>query len=1307
MKTTKILRTVWLCGGLVCLSLATAQAADVLKADNADDLALGSSWTGAAPTASDVAVWNSKVTSANSTLLGADLSWLGIRIADPGGPVTLNAGNALTLGAAGIDLSAASQDLTLSNDASLGAPQIWSVGASRTLTEAGLVSGAAGNSLTKNGGGTLILGGANTYAGGTMLNAGVLQLNTANGAGTGGITNNGGTVLFGGTLNVVNVFNVSGTTTVDLNNVAGSMLLSGAWSGSGTVNVTNLVSGSTFTAGGNGNGGGNMTGFTGTIALGDSAGTFRFNNGGGNNNVGNADATLDLGTGSAIFFNRNNNANATVNFGALKGGPNTTIRQGASGSGTTIYNLGAKNLATTFAGQIIDGASSSANFVAITKVGTNTLILTGTNTYAGATTISSGTLQIGDGGTSGTLGIGNVVNNASLVFDRSDTVEVVNAISGPGNLIQKGAGTLLFNGTNTSSGATIIQRNTLALGVSGVISSPISVARGAVFDVSGASGFVLGQNLAGAGTVSGSLTAGNNSSLSPAGNGIAGTLTLANGLTESGDVINSFDLSDDPTGKVKTNDLINIVGDLTLNGVNSLVLAPLNGSIPPGTYTLIKYSGNLNGSLANLTVSGASGTLTNPPGAIALIVSSSRPAANLTWKGDNTANTWDENTSPNWLNGANPDKFLSLDRVRFDNSGSANPPVNLTGVLLPASVVVDATKDYTFAGTGKISGGGGLTKTNSGTLTILTANDYTGATIIQGGTLVVSTLANGASASSIGSASSDPTNWVFNGTTLRYTGPTASTDRGATLNAAGATIDVELETENLTLNGLWTGAGGLTKLGAGTLTLVAAETYTGGTVIRNGTVALGANAANSLGTLSGLGPTNSPVTFNGGTLELFGYNGAQGANYSTLYNPLVVPSNQVGTLRMFPRGPSNTSGLASKLTGAGTLNLIINYVRDNLDGDWSGFTGQINVIPKPSGAGDELRINNSLGYAQAAIYLNDGVIMNRVNTTNATIDIGELGGTSLAVVGPGNQSAVNPTWRVGARNTTATFAGAISDDGITSVTKVGTGTWILTGMNPYTGLTTVSDGVLALSGDGSIPASITILVETNGVLDVSGRSDGTLTLNVSQSLAGDGMIRGSVIASMGTAVSPGASNGMIGRLTITNALELQADSLLTIDVDTGSGKNDAVVGLASVTYGGTLSINGTFVGGESLKLFDAKTYSGAFAGIVPETPGPDMQWDTSQLTTSGTLIVSGGTPVPKRPTIQTIGITTGTGSVTLSGSGGTPSGTYRALSATNIILPLVQWTPIATNQFDSTGSFRFTIVVTTNIPQSFFLLQVP
>jgi autotransporter-associated beta strand protein len=139
------------------LSSISIQAADLLKANNTDDLNLGSSWTGGiVPGASDIAVWADAVGAANTTVLGSDLAWSGIKVLTPGGPVTIGAGKTLTNGSGGIDLSQATQDLTLGCELYLNGAQTLSVANGRTLTIAGSVA-SSGTSipLHVNGGGTV------------------------------------------------------------------------------------------------------------------------------------------------------------------------------------------------------------------------------------------------------------------------------------------------------------------------------------------------------------------------------------------------------------------------------------------------------------------------------------------------------------------------------------------------------------------------------------------------------------------------------------------------------------------------------------------------------------------------------------------------------------------------------------------------------------------------------------------------------------------------------------------------------------------------------------------------------------------------------------------------------------------------------------------------------------------------------------------------------------------------------------------------------------------------------------------------
>lgn len=183
--------------------------------------------------------------------------------------------------------------------------------------------------------------------------------------------------------------------------------------------------------------------------------------------------TVNLNAGQITF--RGTTASTHINMAA-----GTTFRQGVtaataqtignlSGAGGIIDGAGSSNAMNLTITQSIDGTFSGvvANRISgggvtnITKAGAATLTLAGANTYTGTTTISAGTLEIGNGGTTGNLGTGNVTNNATLRFNRSNAYTVANVISGTGAVTQAGSGTTELTGANTYSGATTINNGTL------------------------------------------------------------------------------------------------------------------------------------------------------------------------------------------------------------------------------------------------------------------------------------------------------------------------------------------------------------------------------------------------------------------------------------------------------------------------------------------------------------------------------------------------------------------------------------------------------------------------------------------------------------------------------------------------------------------------------------------------------------------------------------------------------------------------------------------------------------------------------
>ncbi|MBR0669513.1 autotransporter protein, partial [Roseomonas hellenica] len=175
-------------------------------------------------------------------------------------------------------------------------------------------------------------------------------------------------------------------------------------------------------------------------------------------------ALTKLGAGTLVMTADNAYAGGTtISGGTLQlgaGGTTGSIVGNVLNNATLAFN---RSDALTFAG-VVSGSG------AVRQDGTGTTILTAENTYAGGTTIAAGTLQLGAGGTSGSI-VGNVLNNGTLTFNRSDAVTYAGVVSGSGAVRQDGTGTTILTGENTYTGGTTITQGTLQLGNGGTSGS--------------------------------------------------------------------------------------------------------------------------------------------------------------------------------------------------------------------------------------------------------------------------------------------------------------------------------------------------------------------------------------------------------------------------------------------------------------------------------------------------------------------------------------------------------------------------------------------------------------------------------------------------------------------------------------------------------------------------------------------------------------------------------------------------------------------------------------------------------------------
>lgn len=287
--------------------------------------------------------------------------------------------------------------------------------------------------------------------------------------------------------------------------------------------------------------------------------------------ISNQGGTVQFNDGSTAAAVHITNASGSLDVSGHTG-PIAIGEVSGNGSvllGANALTLGGLNTSDTIGG-VISGTGS------VTKQGTGTLTLSGANTYNGGTTVSAGTLQVGGGGTSGSLGSGAISNNGNLVFDRSDGVTVNQAISGTGSLAQQGGGTLTLNGINTYTGATDVNSGMLMVGddahTSASIAGPVNVASGAILS---------GTGSVGSATVSGTLQPGD------PGLGVlhvAGDVTFNPGST--------YAITATPAGQAGQ---LQAGGKVAINGGNTVVTAQPGAWAPQITYTIITAGGGVTG----------------------------------------------------------------------------------------------------------------------------------------------------------------------------------------------------------------------------------------------------------------------------------------------------------------------------------------------------------------------------------------------------------------------------------------------------------------------------------------------------------------------------------------------------------------------------------------------------------------------------------------------------------------------------------------------------------------------------------------
>ena len=877
--------------------------------------------------------------------------------------------------------------------------------------------------------------------------------------------------------------------------------------------------------------------------------------------------------------------------------------------GPAVLTAGGDGTNTVFSGVLRNGAGS----LGLKKTGGGTLTLTGTNTYTGGTTVTTGILQIGNGAASGSI-VGEVMDNAALVFNRSDTVTFAGAVSGTGNLSQAGNGTLVLTGTSTYTGTTVVSSGTLQ--VDGVLGNTAVTVQ-------------AGTTLSGQGTIGGSVTILDAGHLAPG--PAARTLGVGSLVLSSGSILD-YQLSTPGVIGSGVNSLVNVAGNLTLAGVLNVTDG---GSFGSGSYRLINYGGTLTDqtlTLGTLPVgfSGSTVSVTTAVAGQVNLVVNATGAPTQFWDGSNTVfdstvhggnGTWN-NFATNFTNGtAAPNQSwqngvavfseapgsvtlradILFQGMQFSTTGYV---VTATGAfaLHPTGIAIITTDTGVAAGiSAPIVGTGGLSKAGLGLLTLAGENTYSGGTNVSGGVLIVSTDI------SLG----DPSGGInLDGGELETTAIFTSAREVGIVSESVPNILAAASSTTATYTGLIFGSGGLTvgdgtHLGTVAITNVA-NSYDGGTTVSGATLSVVDNA--NLGYLRG------GITLDGGELLV--------SEGFLSYRSLALTANG-GTLAAV----AGVADFQGNITGAGGLTIgdAVNTGIVGLAGT-NTYLGTTTIV-----SGATLKAISTKALSPTSAF----IVMGTLDVAGHNNEVGSLAGAGTVT----NGDSIKAVLTVG-NNESTVFSGVLQDGlHALGLTKVGTGTLTLSGINTYSANTTVSVGTLQAGSVTAFSSNSAFTVDStlnlHGFSNAVGALAGTGTVTNGPGV-GDGIsplgtpMVGPAVLTVGakgtTTVFSGTLMDGVGTIGLT---KVGAGKLTLTGANTYTGGTIITAGTLQVGNGGTTGgIAGDVTDNSALAF--ARSDSLTFAGMVSGTgnlsqAGPGTLVLTGTSTYTGSTGVSGGT----------------------------------------------------------------------------------
>jgi len=1004
---------------------------------------------------------------------------------------------------------------------------------------------------------------------------------------------------------------------------------------------------------------------SGTVSIGASA-----NGGTGAVTLGNT-----VGSENATF---NSNSGVSNNFTVQAGTSGNVLGINAAASSTALYtgaftlnnNLALGSTATSTAGAsyTLTGVVSGSGNLKLTRLGAGTqnsnLFLTGSNTYTGKTILDTGIT----------------------------TITSLNSVSGGTASSSLGAPTTLANGTIDIGG---LSASTLKyLGAGETTDRVINMAgttTGVTIDSSGTGALIFSSNLTATGVGAKTLTLqGNNTGNNAINGAIVNSGSGATALTKTGPGTwvlggaNTYTGATILTGgtvtlNYATNNNSKVAGVLTLSGVNlnlsggSTAQAVTSTTLTAGASSINRPSGSSTMALGALTATAAGSTLNLGAGSIAS-TTTAVTAGILTPRITVAGADWGVSgaSGTNAITALASGSYSSLATVTGTDTLNSLQTDNAS---LSGSRTTNTLKIKTTTTGQSLALGANNLKVTAGGLLFVGADDYA----ISGSTGVLSS------------------------------GIATNSDLIVQQFGAG----------NLTISaiiGNGNGTSTLTKAGTGTLTLTGSNTYTGQTYINQGIVSINSNAA--LGAIA----TGATINLNGGTLQQAVGTGDLALDNAGSNKRLVALGANGGTISVLGTDNLTISGVisgAASTTGALTKSGVGKLT----------LTGANSYAGGTTIAGGVVVAGNASALGNAAGILGFGVSSSGTfQLNNFSVTVGGLTGDSTAAV---SNSGTTTASVLTINNLTAfDYAGVLADGGSAtlSLTKLGNGTQILSGLNTYTGTTTVSNGFLQI-GNGSTTGTLGTGGVANNASLIFNRSD---AITVSNLIAGTG----SVTQAGASTLTLSGSNTFSGGLTI-NSGTVRANNASASNLGTGivtmannttldlNGNSSTISGLATSGNGSGALITSS-AAGTLLLTFSAVSGTRDFAGVIENGSatslglivalgagsnngpgGAGMQYLTGANTYTGSTSILAGSVVVKSLNSVVGGTASSSLGAPITIANGTisfgSSGTSAALSyigtgeTTDRVINLAGTTGGVTLDQAGTGLLKFTSTLTATV----------